>query len=239
MGIMGACVKMAGKRYFLIPVVALLLGLVSGSGFFLGKTGAGLFPEGAEAADRKVPAPAVGAPELKLDAGVEEIPDWLVRWELARALSYMKRYDEALEEYATLLKARPDLMEARIERANILYWQGKGQEALRELERLPARDLPQDSRLLMAEIYRSMKRYERSVPIYREHLSKRPDDQSVRLKLAETLSWMKDYPASLKEYEIILKARPSDIHVRRKYALVLTWAGRHADAARELRATLK
>jgi tetratricopeptide (TPR) repeat protein len=230
---------MANKRYLLIPLIALSLNLVSGPELCSEKIGAVLFFAEAVAADRKIPTPAVRAPELKLDAGVEEIPDWLARWELARALSYMKRYDEALDEYGKLLKARPDLVEARIETANILYWQGKVKEALRELEKLPFRDLPDVSRLLMAELYRSLKQYERSVSIYRDHLSKRPDDQSARLKLAEALGWMKDYPASLKEYEIILKASPSDIHVRRKYALVLSWAGRHADAARELRATLK
>jgi tetratricopeptide (TPR) repeat protein len=230
---------MAKKRYLLISLMALSLSLVSGPDRCSEKIGAALFFADAVAADKQIPTPAVRAPELKLDAGIEEIPDWLVRWELARALSHMKRYDEALDEYGKLLKARPDLVEARIETANILYWQGKVKEALRELEKLPFRDLPDISRLLMAELYRSLKQYERSVSIYRDHLSKQPDDQSTRLKLAEALSWMKDYPASLKEYEIILKARPSDIHVRRKYAMVLSWAGRHADAARELRTTLK
>lgn len=60
----------------------------------------------------------------------EEIPDWIARWELAKVLSYLKRYDESIIEYKKLIKEKPDLSEAKIEMANVLVWQGKQNEAL-------------------------------------------------------------------------------------------------------------
>lgn len=230
---------MKSIKYILVAGVALFIILLPASSWLPWKHFDVFFAVYARAADKKVPVPAVRAPELKPDGGAEEIPDWLARWELARALSYMQRYDEALTEYRKLIREKPDLVEARVEIANIFHWQGKAEESLRELEKTPFHALPETSRLLMADIYRTRKQYDRSVSLYSEHLSKKPDDLGVRFRLAEVLSWMKDYPASLGEYEKILKAKPSDVQVRRKYAFVLIWAGRQADAARELRMTLK
>jgi len=54
----------------------------------------------------------------------EEIPDWVARWELARVLSYAKRYDESITEYEKVLKEKPDLTEAKLEMAKVLFWKG-------------------------------------------------------------------------------------------------------------------
>jgi tetratricopeptide (TPR) repeat protein len=83
------------------------------------------------------PAPVVRAPNAAAGSGSEEIPDWIARWELARVLSYVKRYEESAEEYRKLLKEKSDLTEARAEMAQVLFWQGKTEEALAELERIP------------------------------------------------------------------------------------------------------
>lgn len=193
----------------------------------------------ATAAQRESLAPAVKAPETVTMESKEEIPDWLARWELARVLSHIKRYDESLIEYRKLIREKPALVEARIEMANVLFWQGKMSDALRELEAIPTKEMTDKTRVLMADLYVVQKKYSLAESLYRSYLDKNRDDLKVRLKLAETLSWSKKYEASLGEYEKILKARPSDVQVRRKYAFVLIWAGRHADAARELRSTVK
>lgn len=169
----------------------------------------------------------------------EEIPEWQARWELAKVLSYTKQYDESITEYKKVLQKKPDLYRARAEMANVMFWQGKHSEAIAELEQIPKVKIDEKTKVLMADIYISYKQYQKAEPLLREYLQKQPEDNRARLKLAELLSWTKQYNASLAEYETILKAIPDDIQVRRKYAFVLIWAGRHADAARELRKTLK
>ena len=190
----------------------------------------------AQAAAREL-APAVRPPAAG-EAQIEEIPDWLARWELARVLSYMKQYDDALTEYRKLIRQKPALAEARVEMAQVLFWQGKADDALVEMEKVPSAQMNDGSQELMADLYRSQKHYDRAEPLYRSILGRNPDNHKSRLKLAEMLSWLKRYDESLSEYGTILAKRPLDIQVRRKYAFVLIWAGRHAEAARELKQTL-
>lgn len=190
----------------------------------------------AQAAPRES-APVVRTP-AEGEARIDEIPDWQARWELARVLSYVKRYEESTVEYRKLIKEKPALVEARAEMAQVLFWQGKNEEALAELERIPPAKINDGTRELMADLYRSHKRYEKAESQYRSILERTPDNHKVRLKLAEMLSWLKRYDESLSEYGKILLKRPQDIQVRRKYAFVLIWAGHHAEAAQELKQTL-
>ncbi len=168
-----------------------------------------------------------------------EIPDWMARWELARVLSYAGRYEESVIEYRKLLGEKPDLPKAKIELAKVLFWQKKGEKALGVLEGLDTRQLDADSVLLMADIFRNRRSYDRAAPLYREYLQKRPGDNPARLRFAEMLSWEKQYDESLAEYRKILAALPGDVQVRRKYAMVLMWSKRYGEAAAELRRTLK
>lgn len=184
------------------------------------------------------PVPAVDPPSLQFEKSQDEIPDWLARWELARVLSYMEKYDESIEEYVKLLEEKPKLWEARSEMATILYWSGKHEASLKELSAIPPRELPEQAQILLAELYTARKSYDEADRVYGLYLDKNPQDLTIRLKRADVLSWAKRYDDSLLEYEYILAQRPSDIQVRRKYAFVLLWADRHQEAAEELRKTL-
>ena len=168
----------------------------------------------------------------------EDIPDWVARWELARVLSYAKRYDESITEYGKVLKEKPDLVDAKVELAKVLFWKGDDRAAIKTLEEIPPKNITGDTKVLMADLFVTQKDYGKAEPLYRAHLDSHPEDQSTRLKLAEMLSWQKKYDASLSEYRKILKARPDDIQVRRRYAFVLIWAGKHSEAASELKKTL-
>ena len=168
----------------------------------------------------------------------EEIPEWVARWELARVLSYVKRYDESIAEYGKLLKEKPGLMEAKVEMAKVLFWKGDQKAAVQILEQIPPKDMKGDTKVLMADLLVAHKDYAKAEPLYKAYLDSHPEDQAVRLKLAEMLSWQKKYDASLREYRKILKARPDDIQVRRRYAFVLIWSGKHSEAASELKKTL-
>ncbi|MBN1103400.1 MAG: tetratricopeptide repeat protein [Deltaproteobacteria bacterium] len=172
------------------------------------------------------------------EASVEEIPDWKARWELARLLSYVKRYEESLAEYGKLIRERPDLLEAKVEMAGVYTWKGEPDKAFEILNPIPLERIPEDKRIVLADLYTARKEYGKAEPIYRRHLERNPEDLKARLRLAEILSWTRRYQDSLSQYEMILKARPDDIQVRRKYAFVLSWSGRHADAIAELRRTL-
>ena len=168
----------------------------------------------------------------------EEIPEWVARWELARVLSYVKRYDESIAEYGKLLKEKSGLMEAKVEMAKVLFWKGDQKAAVQILEQIPPKDMKGDTKVLMADLLVAHKDYAKAEPLYKAYLDSQPEDQAVRLKLAEMLSWQKKYDASLREYRKILKARPDDIQVRRRYAFVLIWSGKHSEAASELKKTL-
>jgi len=166
------------------------------------------------------------------------IPDWQARLELARLLSYLKRYDESIAEYQKVIREKPDSVEARTELGQVLFWSGKKEEALKTLEQVPLEKMDDPARTVLADLYRAQKKYEQAEALYRAYLHKHPEDWGIRLKLADLLSWNKRYRESLAQYEIILKARPGDRQVRRKYALVLSWAGRKAEAIKELRKSL-
>ncbi|MBW2708362.1 MAG: tetratricopeptide repeat protein [Deltaproteobacteria bacterium] len=168
----------------------------------------------------------------------EEIPNWVARWELARVLSYAKRYDESIIEYGKVLKEKPGLVEAKVEMAKVLFWKGDQKAAVRILEQIPTKDMAGDTQVLMADLLVAQKNYAKAEPLYKAYLAAHPEDQATRLKLAEMLSWQKKYDASLAEYRKILKARPDDVQVRRRYAFVLIWAGKHSEAASELKKTL-
>jgi len=168
----------------------------------------------------------------------DQVPEWKARWELARVLSYAKRYSESITEYRKVLGEKPQLYEAKIEMAKVLYWMGKKEEALHALEEVPAERLDEQAQAALAEIYITRKRYDKAEVLLRGLITKNPKDYKARLKLAEVLSWNKRYKESITEYEIILNDLPEDRQVRRKYALVLMQSGRHSDAAAQLRKTL-
>lgn len=172
-------------------------------------------------------------------AANDEIPDWQARWELARLLSYSKRYAEALSEYKKLLKEKPDLWQAKAEMATVLVWNNQPDRALEIFKQIPENQMNDEARIALADLYVARKEYSKAESLFRAYLEKYPDDQSVRLRLADLLSYQKRYGDSIREYEIILKEHPDDIQVRRKYAVVLSWDGQRERAIEELKKTLE
>lgn len=181
------------------------------------------------------PPPANAARVLPL---TETIPDWQARWELARALSYLKRYDESLAEYRKVLTERPTDWAVRQDYGQVLLWSGRADEAYAELKAVPPDQLNPASAVALADVLVARREYGRAEALYAAQLQREPDDQLTRLKLAEVLSWTKRYDESLALYRTILAALPADLQVRRRYGLVLLWAGRPEESAAELRRTL-
>lgn len=178
------------------------------------------------------------APEEQKDVFLEDIPDWQARLELARLLSYTERYEASAGQYRKLLEQKPDLVEARLELARVLYWKGDMGEAERIFSSVPEDELSAEARLEMADIYVAREEYEPAIEIYDRHLENHPDDNKIRLKLAQVLSWNEEYGASAEVFRTILENRPDDIQVRRKYAQVLIWSEQFDKAIEELEKTL-
>jgi tetratricopeptide (TPR) repeat protein len=127
---------------------------------------------------------AVGAAPPKPAAGQlgHNIPDWQARLELARLLSYLKKYDESVAEYAKVLREKPDAVEARAEMGQVLFWSGRRDEALKALEQVPPEKMDDQTRAVLADLYAAQKKYDRAEALYRAYLDKHPEDWGTRLK---------------------------------------------------------
>ncbi len=168
----------------------------------------------------------------------EIVPDWQVRLELARVLSYQKKYDESIHEYQLVLAQQPQLTEAQLELAEVLAYGGRKEESLKLVESLSKKNLDDSTSVRLANIYAILKNYKVAESLYRTYLANHPNDLPARFKYAELLSWEKEYTLAVKEFEILLKARPDDIQLRRKYAMVLIWKGDTQKAKEQLEKSL-
>jgi len=167
-----------------------------------------------------------------------ELSDTATRIELAKVLTYDKKYPEAIEAYHQVLAADPNNIEAKIGLSEVLYWTGKTDEAAATLKGVPEDKLDDNGKLMLADLLVAKKDYPSAIRIFTTYLDQKPDDWSVRLKLADVQSWTKDYADAITNYELILKARPKDRQVRRKYGMVLSWSGQNEKAAEQLRESL-
>jgi thioredoxin-like negative regulator of GroEL len=188
--------------------------------------------------DAADPAPTETAPTPAPSPIQGEMSDTAARLELAKVLTYDKKYPEAIETYHQVLASEPDNIEAKIGLSEVLYWTGKSDEAAAVLKDVPEDKLDDSGKLMLGDLLTAKKDYPSAIRLFTTYLNKKPDDWSVRLKLADVQSWTKDYPDALANYELILKARPKDRQVRRKYGMVLSWAGQNEKAAEQLRESL-
>ena len=179
--------------------------------------------------------PAVAGRMLALN---ETVSDDQARLELARTLSYLKRYDESLQEYRKVLAQRPADNAVRAEYGQVLFWSGNQAGAYAEISRVPAAELSPDAKLALADLSVGLGKFTEAAALFADRVKAAPDDLESRFKLAEVLSWLKRYDESLALYRGLIEARPDDVQLRRRYALVLVWAGQLDAAAGELRRTL-
>jgi tetratricopeptide (TPR) repeat protein len=184
--------------------------------------------------------PALSGPDnLDFTAANQQVQDWKARWELARVLSYVQRYDESIAEYKKVLKKKPDLTQAKLEMAKVMAWAGYTDQAQTILESFALQDLDPETRIELADIYAAQKEYDQAISIYQEYLDDNPQNNRIRLKLAQTLSWASEYEKSLQHYKTLVAKHPKDIQLRRQYAQVLTWAEHYDQAISEYRKTLQ
>lgn len=168
----------------------------------------------------------------------EEIPDWKARWELARLLSYTGRYEESVAAYRRVLSEKPELTEARVELARVLYWNDEPEKALQIFEEAPGDALTVSDRIVVGDLFAFRKRYDRAVAAYLQVLEEHPGRSDVRFRLAEVYTWAERYDQALASYRRVLQEDPDNVQARRKYAHVLAWTGDREEAIRQLKRTL-
>lgn len=168
----------------------------------------------------------------------QNIKDLETRLEYARVLSYLKKYDESIEEYQKVLLEKPDLIQAKIEMAKIYYFKKDYDQALHILQGIPKDMETNEIDLVLGDIYVAQKDYAKAEEIYKKILKNSPKNDEIKFKLADMLSWQKRYAESLQLYEELLEQYPQDIQLRRKFAMVLLWSGKDSEAAQELKKTL-
>lgn len=186
---------------------------------------------------------AHGLFEKEETSHTEDLSDWQVRLELARVLSYQKKYAESIQNYQQVIQQRPEDVEIQLELATVYTYNGDREAAFELLKQIHTDKLsPQKKGLIEkkeAAIYVMLKDYATAEKHFQNYLTQNPEDLQARVKYAEMLSWEKRYEDSLKEYRYVLEKAPDDGQVRRKYALVLIWMGKPEEGADELRKTLE
>ena len=83
------------------------------------------------------------------------------------------------------------------------------------------------------------KKYDESVRLYKEWLTKYPRDPQGEIELARVLSWSKNYDGSVAEYQKILRWDPNNRQARLEMARVLGWDKQYGRALAELQVLLK
>ena len=98
------------------------------------------------------------------------IEKWVIRWELAKVLTYAEKYSEAEKQYIKLIEEKPHLYEADIELANVYLKNKDFEKALKILEQVPLGEIDDSTKLMMAEMYLREKDYLKAEDLYRKHI---------------------------------------------------------------------
>lgn len=184
------------------------------------------------------PARPAALPPHRIVPLEQAVPEWQARWELARVLSYLRRWDESFAAYRRVLAERPDDDAVRQDYGLALFWAGHTDAAIATLRAVPAATRSPEARLALADLLVGRQAFAEAEELYRDHLAGQPDDLVAQLKLAHLLSWRGAFTESLQIFDRLVAARPTDVQLQRRRALVLMWSGDHAAAADALQATL-
>ena len=153
-----------------------------------------------------------------------------LRGDLARRLSWARRFDESVAEYRRLLEEAEDLT-LRAELARVLSWAGRHAEAIAEFDRLLAAgqdDL--DTQLDRARVLGWGGHYERASEAYQAFLRQWPDHPEAPAELIDVLTWGKQYREALAAVDAVLARQPGNRRAALQRARILTWSGDVAQA---------
>src|ERR1700730_5043742 len=132
-----------------------------------------VFLVSAQASDTATPNPSATPSQ---SSGETEMSETAARLELAKVLTYDKRYAEATEVYHQVLATEPENLAAKISLSEVLYWSGNSAAAAAILKGVPEDKLDDPAKLMLADLLVAKKDYEPAIRIFIAYLGKKPDD---------------------------------------------------------------
>jgi tetratricopeptide (TPR) repeat protein len=153
-----------------------------------------------------------------------------LRLDLARRLSWTRRYDESVVQYRQLLEGREDLA-IRFELAQVLSWAGRFAESVAAYDRLIAagRDDP-ETRLARARVLSWDRRYDQAIEAYQTFVRRWPDHPEASDELIDVLTWAKRYDEALAAADVAVAREPASRRAALQRARILNWSGQLARA---------
>jgi tetratricopeptide (TPR) repeat protein len=147
-------------------------------------------------------------------------------------------YAVSLHLFDQLLALGPNL-DAEVDRARVVAWQGDTRAAIRMLDSLLARTPGYIPALeTRAEFFAWAGETGRAVSSYEQLAQILPDDRSVRAARARTLSWASRLDESIALYDSLVRTDRSDREAWLGLGRVLGWAGQTDSAAAVYRSML-
>lgn len=140
-----------------------------------------------------------------------------------------------LQSFDQLLARHPDNPQLAFGKAVLLQQDGRPEEALALLQKMPAEAQPVPSALLHARLLHSLGRGEDALAILERNLEKHPDDKRLRLTYARLLVEQQRLDEAMGEFTTLVQQYPGDDDLRLSLALVCL----EAEAWREATVYLK
>jgi len=165
----------------------------------------------------------------RLDESHDQLSRSEVLLSAARNAANLTNYKDSLARYEALRAIEPLSDAARLEYEGILFHDGQGEQAIREIEAGPrsAGELH-----LLAAIYSSKKQFDKAIAVYQGLLEFNPEDQRAERGIADCLYWSHSFADATREYRKLLARVPDDKAVQELLAQTLMASKQYPEAVR-------
>ena len=163
-----------------------------------------------------------------------------IRKMLAGIYLRTNRLDEAVAQYAEVLRLKPDDRGAAADLATSYMRKKAYDKALplwQKLARTDKRDASVHANLGVA--HGGLGEWEKAIENYKEAMRLNPDNQAIRFRLGEAYEKTGKTDKALEQYRIVIQKEPGDVRVMTSLAEGFLRVGRYDDAIRWYREILK
>lgn len=170
----------------------------------------------------------------------EHPDDPKLHYHMARILTRLERYQEALPHYEAYLKARPEDTHTRLLYARVLSWAGDFRKAVRAYEEVLS--LWPDSLGVLEEYAENLSwagKYEDATRVYEKLLAHAPERLDLQLAYGKNLVWAGAYEAAVPVLRQVVEKQPGNPEAHLFLAYSLFQTGKLGEAEKEYEAVLK
>lgn len=184
--------------------------------------------------------PTTGAEIQRLEGLLQRDPgNREVHHNLAKNLSWSKRYEESIAEYRRLLAAKEEPA-IRSELIDVLMWAGKHDEALAEVDSILAKDPANiKAALQRARALNWSGRLEEALKAYGQVLALDPGNREAQFERGQVASWLGRSITAESLLRDFLASNPNYAGAHNQLADTYKWAGYWAGALREYTAATR